>query len=75
MVTIAQLRGLQNCTVVLRLTDGEVLMSRINFVDLEYEDIVIDVLETNRPEQYKGPKNSAYAIKAEDIASIERIMA
>jgi len=74
-VTIAQLRGLQNCTVVLRLTDGEVLMSRINFVDLEYEDIVIDVLETNRPEQYKGPKNSAYAIKAEDIASIERIMA
>jgi hypothetical protein len=75
VVTIAQLRGLQNCTVVLRLTDGEVLMSRINFVDLEYEDIVIDVLETNRPEQYKGPKNSAYAIKAEDIASIERIMA
>ena len=74
-MTIAQLRGLQNCTVVLRLTDGEVLMSRINFVDLEYEDIVIDVLETNRPEQYKGPKNSAYAIKAEDIASIERIMA
>jgi len=74
-VTIAQLRGLQKCTVVLRLTGGEVLMSRINFVDLEYEDIVIDVLETNRPEQYKGPKNSAYAIKAEDIASIERIMA
>jgi len=58
---------------ILRLTDGEVLKAGIHFVDLEYEDIVVDVLETTNSAQYKGPKNALYIVKAADIASVERI--
>jgi hypothetical protein len=72
-VTIAQLQEFQDCTVMLRLTDGEVLKAQIDFIDLEYEDIIGDVLETGKPEQYRGPKSSAYTIKATDVLSVEKI--
>jgi len=72
-VTIAQLQEFQDCTAIFRLTNGEVLKARIDFVDLEYEDIIVKVLETNMPEQYKGPKNAVYTVKATDVTSVERI--
>ena len=72
-VTIAQLQEFQDCEAILRLADGEVLKAKINFIDLEYEDIIVDVLKTSRPENYKGPKNSAYTIRATDVISAERI--
>lgn len=59
--------------MTLHLADGEVLSVEIYFVDVEYEDIIVDVLETSKPENYKGPKNSAYTIKATDVISVERI--
>ena len=71
-MTISQLQEFQDCAAVFRLTNGEVLKARIDFVDLEYEDIIVKVLETNTPEQYKDPENSAYAIKAADILSAEK---
>ena len=67
----SQLQEFQDCVVVLALTDGEVLKAKVSFVDIEYEDIIVDVLETNRPEHYKN-HNSAYAVKAADIASAEK---
>ena len=72
-MTIAQLQEFQDIMAILRLTNGEVLKARIDFVDLEYEDIIVKVLETNMPEQYNGPENSAYAVKAADVISVERI--
>jgi hypothetical protein len=71
-VTISELQEFQDCTAILRLTDGEVLKARIDFVDLEYEDIIVKVLETNMAEQYKGPKNANYTVKAADILSVEK---
>ena len=46
-VGIAHLKEFEDCTVILPLTDGEVLKAKIAFVDLEYEDIIVDVLETS----------------------------
>jgi hypothetical protein len=57
---------------ILRLTNAEVLKAKIDFVDLEYEDIIVTVLETTRPEQYKQ-KNAVYTVKASDIVSVQRI--
>jgi hypothetical protein len=71
-VTIEQLREFQDHTVVLRLLDGERLMARINFVDLEYKDIIVDVLETSHPEHYKNP-SACYTVKASDVASVEKV--
>jgi small nuclear ribonucleoprotein (snRNP)-like protein len=72
-MTATELRELQDARVVLHLNDGEVLKATITFVDLEYEDVIVDVLETTKPARYKGPKNAAYTVKAADILSVERI--
>ena len=72
-MTIAQLQEFQDCVAILRLIDGEVLKARIDFVDLEYEDIIVDVLETSKRENYNGPKNFVYAVKAADVISLERV--
>jgi hypothetical protein len=69
-MTITELRPFQDQTVILRLRDGEIATAKIAFVDAEYEDIVVDIVQTNRPEQYKGPPDSAYTIRAADIASV-----
>ena len=65
-VNISELKPFENCEVVLHLKDGEVLRVKINFVDFEYRDIIVDVLETNQPEHYKDP-NSAYTVPASEI--------
>lgn len=70
---ISELQECQDCRVVLRLHDGEMLIARVDFVDLEYDDVVVDVLETSNPRQYKGPKNAVYTIKAIDIMLIEKL--
>jgi len=71
-VTIEQLREFQDCIAVLRLVDGERLKAKISFVDREYEDIIVDVLETNPTEHYKDP-NACYTVKASDVASVEKV--
>jgi hypothetical protein len=55
--------------VTLQLNDAEVLRVKVAFVDLEYEDIIVDVLETNQPAHYKDP-NAAYTVAASDILSV-----
>ena len=72
-VTVNELQTFQDCKVILRLTDGEMMTARILFVDLEYEDIVVDVLSTNNQQQYKGPEGAVYAVKATDIVSVEKV--
>ena len=69
-MTIAELRPYQDKTVVLNLHDGETVSVKILFVDAEYEDIIVDIIHTSRPEHYKWP-NCAYTIQAADIVSID----
>lgn len=68
-MTISELKSFQDCIVALQLKDGETLRAKVAFVDAEYEDIIIDVLETNQPEHYKDP-NACYAVAASDIATV-----
>jgi hypothetical protein len=72
-MTIAELRPYQDKTVVLNLHDGEIATVKIAFVDGEYEDIVVDIVHTTRPAQYKWSTKSAYTIRASDIASADEI--
>jgi len=71
-MTIEELKVFEDRTVVLRLTDGEVLTANVAFVDREYEDIIVDVLETTQPHHYKVP-NAAYAIPVAEIVSVEPV--
>jgi small nuclear ribonucleoprotein (snRNP)-like protein len=68
-VTISELKPFQDAEVTLQLKDGEVLRAKIAFVDVEYEDIVVDVIETTRPENYKNSE-SAYSVAASDVLSV-----
>jgi len=68
-MTIEELRPYQDATVVLHLRDGEIAAVRVVFVDAEYEDLTVDIIQSNR--EYKGPKGSAYTISAADVVSVE----
>jgi hypothetical protein len=72
-MTITELTHYEDKVAILHLRDGEIVTARIVLVDAEYEDIIVDIINTNRPGQYKGPDNSAYTISASDIASAGEI--
>jgi hypothetical protein len=64
---ISGLKPFQDCEVAVHITDGEVLRAKVTFVDLEYEDIIVNVLETHQPEHYKDPY-AAYTVAASDVS-------
>ena len=70
-VTLQELKRFEGKIVLLRLTDGERLKAKLYWVEWEYDDVIVDVLETNQPEHYKDP-NSAYVILCDMIESIEK---
>jgi hypothetical protein len=67
-MTIDDLKPWQDKVVVLCLRDGEVTTAKVDFVDSEYEDIIVTVLASNR--HYERPAERAFAIAAADISSI-----
>jgi hypothetical protein len=43
-------------------------------VDAEYEDIIVDIVQTNRPKAYQKPiSSSALAVRLSDLDFIEEI--
>ncbi len=72
-MTIAELKPYQDKTVVLRFWNGEIATVKVDFVDAEYEDIIVDIIDTNRRDRYTGPSNAVYAIPAAELASVEEI--
>jgi hypothetical protein len=71
---ITELKPYQDKTVILNLNDGERVTAKISYVDTEYEDIIVDILHTSRPEAYRRPINScAFTIPATAVDSIEKI--
>ena len=49
---ISDLKEYLDKTVILRMTDGEVAKVRVRFADEEYDDIIVDVLESTRSQPY-----------------------
>lgn len=70
-MTISELKIWQDRTVVLHLHDGEITTAKIDFVDEEYEDIIVTVLTSNR--HYEQPSDRAFSIRASDIERIDPI--
>jgi len=72
-MTVAELKPYQGKTVVLRFWNGEIATAKIDFVDAEYEDVIVDIISTNRRDRYTGPSNALYAFPVAQIASVEEI--
>ena len=71
-MTLQELASFQDRVVILNLTDGERLKCKLAWVNIhsEYNDVIVDVLETNHPEHYKEPE-ALYTIECAMIQSIE----
>lgn len=52
------------------MTNGETAKVRVRVVDAEYDDLIVDVLETSTPERYRD-RLAAYTFAASDIESAE----
>ena len=71
---ITEVKPYEGKTVILHLRDGETATAKIAFVDAEYEDIIVDIVQTNRPEIYQKPVgSSAFAVQLSDLELIEEI--
>ena len=54
--------------------DGEVIVAKVHFVFDEYEDVVIDLVSTNRESKYeKHDEQPAFAIDIKSIESVETV--
>ncbi|HEY5029376.1 MAG TPA: hypothetical protein VIK39_13280 [Candidatus Angelobacter sp.] len=66
---LVDLKEFVDKTVTLRMTDGEVAKVFVCFADEEYDDIIVDVLESTRSEPYNP--SCSYTFAAADILSAE----
>ena len=66
---ISELKKFVDKTVTLRMTDGEVAKVRLCFADEEYNDIIVDVLESTRSQPYDSA--NAYTFAAAEVVSAE----
>ena len=58
--------------VIIRCTDGEVIVAEINSVGEEAEEVIYDVIYSNRPDDFRDAGNyPAYSIRFSDVASVE----
>jgi hypothetical protein len=69
-MTLQELKQFDGKVVLVRLTDGEILKAKLSWFGWEYDDVLVDVIETNQPEHYHDP-NAAYTVECAMIESIE----
>jgi hypothetical protein len=65
---LVDLKQFLDKSAVLAMTDGETAKARVVFVDDEYDDIIVDILETSRPDRYRDP-SASYTFAVADIVS------
>jgi small nuclear ribonucleoprotein (snRNP)-like protein len=71
LMMLSELKQFLDKTVSLRMTNGEIAKVKVRFVDDEYDDLIVDVLETSAPERYRDGLAAAYTFAASDIESAE----
>jgi len=69
-MTLSDLKQFLDKTVRLRMANGETAKVRVLVIDEEYDDLIVDVLETSTPERYRD-RSAAYTFAASDIESAE----
>jgi small nuclear ribonucleoprotein (snRNP)-like protein len=60
--------------VRLVFSGGEIVTGKIVHIDLEYSDVIYDILETNKPEHYINPLDAAaYCTPLKYIEAVQKI--
>ena len=60
LMMLSDLKQFLDKTVSLRITNGEIAKVKVRFVDDEYDDLIVDVLETSTPERYRNGAGFIY---------------
>jgi hypothetical protein len=66
---ISDLNQFVGQTITLRMTDGELAKVRVHSISEEYDDIIVDVLESTRSQPYDPA--CVYTFAAADIVFAE----
>jgi hypothetical protein len=75
-MTLSELKLFEDRRCQLTCIDGEVIRAKIAFVDTEYEDVIVDIESTTRPDKWPhGHPTSecAYTLPLSEIQSVEDI--
>ena len=71
---LSTLKSHVNRVAKIHTLDGEVLMAKILFVSESEEDVIYDLISTNRESQYeKLDQQPAYRIRFEEITAVDAV--
>ena len=72
-MTVAELKPFEDEIVTLHLRDGEIATAKSVYVDAEYQDVIVDVLSTNRLELYNVPVTAgAFTFPVSDVSLVQK---
>ncbi len=72
-MTSCELKAFHNRTVSITFHDGEVANARLTCSGEDCEDVIVDILGTNRPERYAQPNTCSYIVPASELVSVAEI--
>ena len=71
-MTACELQAFHNKTVSITFLDGEVSTARLTCSDDECEDVMVDVVSTNRPDRYTH-HHCSYIVPASEFLSVTEV--
>lgn len=72
-MTLSELQAFHNRTVSITFRDGEVATARLACSSEDCEDVMVDILGTNRPERYVQLHTCSYIVPASEFLSVADI--
>jgi hypothetical protein len=72
-MTLCELKAFHNKTVSITFHDGEVATARLACSSEDCEDVMVDILGTNRPERYVQLHACSYIVPASELLSVADI--
>jgi hypothetical protein len=72
-MTSCELKPFHNRTVSITFHDGEVATARLTCSTEDCEDVIVDILGTDRPERYPQLHTSSYIVPAAELVSVAEI--
>ena len=71
-MTACELKAFDNKTVRITFLDGEVATARLTCTGEGCEDVMVDIVATNRPHRY-AHRNCTYIVPASELVSVTDI--
>ena len=72
-MTSCELKAFHNRTVSITFRDGEVATARLTCSSEDCEDVMVDILGTDRPERYAQLHTCSYIVPASELVSVADI--